>query len=439
MASKKPLFHGCARSEIKVLPSNWQSDKARTIIPWKIYYRFYDPATKGTKNWGKQIPLYGMNEYKDLAERQKITEALINQEKELLDEKGYNPISGQFMISTETVFEIHPDTPFIEALRQGLEKLDVVEDVKKDVGYIVNGTERAAKILFDSQIGLRYNVIPISKIESRHMKYILEQCGKLNKRWSNNRHNSYKAHLSMIFNELKELQAINGNPTLGVSTKKKLKKAKEILTPEELAKIDTLRNNHYNFWRYIRIFFRSGSRTTEMLSLKFEHVNIKKQEFRVTVKKDGHFREDIRLIGNDVLFLWKELMEEAKPGEYLFARSLKPGQKKIGKSNPCRYWTKYVSASEKNGGLGIDKNFYYLKSTHSDLIADKISLDHARVVNGHTNENTTRIYAVGENRRKQERVKNTNVWSPAGESSAASTVTACCPIVVDQILLKVSG
>jgi hypothetical protein len=43
----KSLFNGCSRSDISVTPQNWKTKKASLKYPWKIHYRFYDPACKG--------------------------------------------------------------------------------------------------------------------------------------------------------------------------------------------------------------------------------------------------------------------------------------------------------------------------------------------------------------------------------------------------------
>ncbi|HYH14821.1 MAG TPA: hypothetical protein VD794_06370, partial [Flavisolibacter sp.] len=66
----KHYDNGCARSEVKVTPANWNTQKAPLKKKWKIYYRYYDPSKKGTSDWGKMIQIRGMNEHKDLVKRQ---------------------------------------------------------------------------------------------------------------------------------------------------------------------------------------------------------------------------------------------------------------------------------------------------------------------------------------------------------------------------------
>src|SRR5690349_5613458 len=123
------LFAGCKRSEINVIPKNWKTAKASIREPWQIYYRFYDPAFKGTKLWGKLIQIKGMNDCHTLEERQVVTKALLEDEKESLDVDGKNPIIGQLMIDRSVSAgrggdagsqDIGPDTPYIQALRFAL-------------------------------------------------------------------------------------------------------------------------------------------------------------------------------------------------------------------------------------------------------------------------------------------------------------------------------
>lgn len=92
------LLNGCRRTELKVYPANWSTKKASTRKNWYIWYRFHDPAYVTEFPKGKLVSQRGMNGLKDLAARQMVTTKMIAEEKRLLDEKGYNPISKQYMI-----------------------------------------------------------------------------------------------------------------------------------------------------------------------------------------------------------------------------------------------------------------------------------------------------------------------------------------------------
>jgi hypothetical protein len=215
----------------------------------------------------------------------------------------------------------------------------------------------------------------------------------------------------MIFEELKEVEAIETNPTKDISCKKKTKKMRPVLTLDEQIKINSLRENHYTFWRYIMIFLGSQARTTELFSVKKIEgvVDLKAQQFQITQLKGDVIKEELRPIPDDVLTLWQEVWDEAKPGEYLFSKNLRPGLRKIGKSQICRRWAKYVKAPVEKGGMGINKDFYPLKHLRTDTVAEQLDLEHAKAGTGHTNDNTAMIYAQGEKGRRLNKVKKVPV------------------------------
>lgn len=93
--------NGCSRSEIKVTPANWQTNRASVKKNWKIYYRYYDPATKGTKDWGKMIQIRGMNDDKDLQSRQATTKFLLEQEKTNSTIKAIIQLSAIIMLKSK--------------------------------------------------------------------------------------------------------------------------------------------------------------------------------------------------------------------------------------------------------------------------------------------------------------------------------------------------
>lgn len=83
---------------LPVFPSNWNTTRAPMQRHWYIHYRFVDLATSKAK----LVIIKGMNSYKLLAGRQEATAELIANEIYLLISKGYNPITGQFMVNPET-------------------------------------------------------------------------------------------------------------------------------------------------------------------------------------------------------------------------------------------------------------------------------------------------------------------------------------------------
>lgn len=421
------LSNGCYRSEIEVTPKNWKktpnSKKVEQLLinkEWRIYYRFYDPAYKGTKLWGKLIPVKGMNGHKDLATRQDVTAALLSKEKEKLDRMGYNPITDTYLEIqevTDGIEEVNSDTLFISALKQAVKLVKVSDNVRKDLLCISCGMESSAGKLLDKKIGLLYTSLAISQVSRRHIIYCFEQCAKDNPRFSINRRNKYRTGLLILYRKLIALEAVDFNPIIDIPIEKgHIKRKPKLLSEAERLIIDTnVRAWDYHYWRYMRIFFRSGSRSTELLALKRdENIDLEQQEFTIVVRKGREYREDIRPIPDDILPLWIEAYEEAAPGQYLFSTYFKPGAQLVDSDYVNKRWTKYVKNDpgkydpfNKGWGLGIKKDFYKLKALNADSIDAQVDIEHAAAADGHTDTRTTKkYYALGHEKRKREKLKS---------------------------------
>jgi integrase len=421
------LKNGCSRSEITVTPSNWNTpvEKAPAKLikqKWRIYYRYYDPAFKNDKKrWGQLIQIKGINDIKDLAKRQAAAKVLIDGEIERIDEKLFNPITGKYHVITDRVEDIVPSTPFIDALNKAAGMLICVPRMMDDIKCAINGIEMAAGKLFDQGLHKPYLSLRISQVSRKHIVYIFEQCKKDNKKFSINRQNKYRAYLMMLYKQLVKVEAVEHNPINDIPVEKgAIKKVKKLFTPTEMLLINTnVKAWDYHFWRYMRIFHRSGSRTSELTRLKPEHVSLESQEFIVLVKKGRQYVEQVRPIPDDILPLWIEVMDQTKHGHFLFSENFLPGSKQIDKSWVERRWDKYVQGHpeewkdeklRRENCLYIKKTFYLLKSQNTDAIDKLLDLDHAAAADGHTNTATTKNhYALGHERRKLEKLKRTEI------------------------------
>lgn len=425
------LKNGCSRSNIKVTPSNWDVDINKTSERtkasllkkrWKIYYRFYDPVFKDDPDkWGQMIQIRGMNDCKDLARRQAATKFLITDETEKVDQKLYNPITGLYHVETEKIEEIMPSTTFVDALWKAYGMLNCVPRMLDDIKCAISGIDAASGKLFDQALHRPYPALKISQVSRKHIVYIFQQCKKDNPKFSINRQNKYRAYLMMLYKLLVKFEAVEHNPINDIPVEKgAIKKVKQLFTPTEMLLIDTnLKAWEYHFWRYMRIFHRSGSRTSELTRLRPDKISLESQEFVVLVKKGGQYEEQVRPIPDDILPLWIEVVEETKTGNYLFSEDFKPGNKQIDKSWVARRWDKYVQGYpeewkdeklRRENCLYIKKTFYLLKSQNTDAIAKKLDLKHAAAADGHTNTATTKNhYAIGEGRRELEKLKRTEV------------------------------
>lgn len=397
------LFDGCYCSKFKVFPSNWNDTGADPSTEWRIYYRFYDPAFKEIDKYKKGLlrVVKGMNLFRTLTDKRKVTTQLLELEHEMIVEKGYNPISKVFMASavdTEPEFIIAPDTPFIAALNASYNRIEAVESTKSDLRSIIKGVTASA-------VQLRIDQIPINTVKRRHIIMIFDNLKQTNEKFSKQRHKKYRAYLQMLFNELEVIETMDYNPIDKLPVPKYVSKKKELLTNEERKKVDSfLRANHYRFWLFLQIFYHSGSRETELMKVKGQDVDIIGQRYKVTILKGKQYREEWRVIKDVAVDYWKQALVGCNKEDYVFSVGLTPGPAKIRTEQITRRWRTHVK--EK---LGITKDFYSLKALNSDETDEMHGLAVAAAQNSHKNTKVTaEHYAVNHETRMKEILKGVN-------------------------------
>lgn len=393
------LPHGCSCSQPSVFPSNWRTVSASVKKDWRIQYYFRDPNFRERWPNGKLIVIKGMNSYKTVSERRIIAKSLLEDELRQLNE-GYNPILETVVAVQESEdAEITEKTPFIKALRKVHEKLSCASTTKTDIKSTIKYVEISAK-------ALRYDMIPIGEIRRKHIKHILEMCSKTNEKFTDNTYNAYRKNLGILFKELLEQDAVESNVTRDIAKKKTIRKIKKVLTPAECKTVsDWVKNYDRRFWLLINIFFHSGCRTTELFRLKAEHVNLENQTALFTVLKGNQPFEVEKPIKNIAVEFWREALEGAEPGDYLFGKGLIPSQISISPRQATRRWKRHIKGSKKKGKLGITCDWYALKHLNTDQISKERGLKTAGLLNSHSSESTTKIYAINEQVRMNEEIK----------------------------------
>lgn len=367
------LPHGCSCSEPSVTPKNWKKG-GKTLLKknWRIHYYFRDPEFKDEYPYGKMITIKGMNRYKTLEERREATQILIDEELYQLRVVGYNPITKSNN-GPEIDFEpeISPETTICEAVEMARKKITGEKSTLTDL-------KTSAKYFNKSCRQLRYHILRISDIKRRHIYNILENQQNQNN-YTNERYNKIRAYMHMIFKQLVKCDAIEYNLISDIDKKKETKKIPVTFTDDEVVKIkEYLKANNYGFYRYLEIFFHSGSRSTEMFSVKRRDVDIENQRFKVLVKKGKYNEEQWRGINKNALKFWVELYNAAGTNDYIFSYNFCPGPTKIAARQVSNKWRKYV----KNR-LGITKSFYKLKSLHTTRVISMYDRDLAAGINGH--------------------------------------------------------
>lgn len=391
------LPNDCSCSEPKVIPKNWKSPGASTKKNWVIHYRFYDPEFPTPK----QVKIKGMNEFADLKHRQDFTRQLLAQELEYLKQRGYNPITERTSRAQNDIADyiIHPQTPFIKALEEGIKNMtaepQTITDAKNKLVHIATAARQ-----------LRFDKKPIAEVKRRHIIAIFNQCGKnKGKKWTANNFNTYRANLRMIYKVLVQLETVESNPIKDIEKKKVVVKIRETLTKAQREPIIAyLKENNYRFWVYTNIFFHSASRTRELLRLKGKNVELHNQRFKVTVKKGRNSTEEWRPVKDIATPFWEIALSNCKPDDFVFSRGLKPGAVKILPEQITKRWHK-IKVKFK-----ITADFYAFKHSNLDEIAKVLSIKQAQRAAGHKSERTTRIYATGEAGREEDDLKS--VYNP---------------------------
>jgi integrase len=367
----KNLSFGCKRSDFLVTNSNED---------WFIQCRFYEPDREKPFTYRRRL-----NRFKTEKERNQIEKLLLKQMTELLDEKDYNPRTKEYM------FERGNLNPYLftgEALQKALDKKDFTVDHSRNVKLHLD----RFMVAFEKN---NLNYLKIKDVELIHVKQTLESLNL-----SNYTYNKFRVHLSSLFTDLVDEGCIKVNPCTGIKPKKHIVEKREIFTIEELKKIDKhIKNKHPHFYNYFQIFFMSGCRTTEILTLKKTDVNIDRAEFTITLKKGQLYVREKRAIISDALPFWKDQLQNAIfDDDYIFSYFYQPGDHEMNRNLVYRFWKEKVMVP-----LKIDKSIYCLKHTFLDMVEE--ANFSAQIMAGHRDDRTTSLYTVGREKRRLEAQK----------------------------------
>lgn len=358
-----------------------------------MHYTFYDPDYP--KGFRRQIK--GMNNESNLKNRQIVTRDIIESQLSILKE-GFNPFKKTFV--TPTNFEVTPYTPFIEALWIAIDEVKVSHNHFINMKCHLRGVEKSA-------IELNIHRLPLKDVTMKYFNRIFSQCYKNNPKFTGSGQNRYKKTLHRIYKELFKMEAVEFNPLSLIERVRAIKQARVMPTLEERKKINKhLKENQYEFWRAIQLFYHSGARETEFMRLQAKDVNLKLQEVTYTIEKGVEVREGvIRPIKNSVLPLWKEIMKQAKSDDYIFSVGLVPGPTPVRREQFARRWRLHVKDK-----LGIKADLYSLKHLNTTEVMDELdkfynpAKDVAKM-NAHNEAMVVSIYDKGNKGRKDNKIK----------------------------------
>ena len=417
MKSERILLpNGCSCSRPSVFPKNWKTcDKSALKLYWRIQYYFYDP------NFPKPtspIVVKGMNEYKSLADRRAVTQMLIDDELDALINKGFNPYLKKYtaLEPEKPKAELNPDLPFVEAFRLASKKVKGSKEHLDQIRFAINRFEKSAA-------QLRMTDVTIGQLKRSQFKEVLD-----NLDLTDNYFNKFKSYFSSLFSVLIEWECCENNITRDIKKRVVVKNQREVLSIECVAKIlEKLKPNHYEFYRYGKIFLYSGSRSRELFSVQAKHVRLEKQEYDVLIKKGSQYVWETKVIIKNAIPFWREIVSLAKsPEDYLFSEGLVPGLKSISSRQITIRWRKHVKAKlvfykdEVREKAELDKfgikdyelitaDFYSMKHTFLDLLDEVHAENTAQEMAAHRSGKITKVYAVGSVKRKNERLKQISV------------------------------
>lgn len=410
---RKPLRNGCSRTQFYFSPEDLLSSRSNLTLEKDCFIecRFHDPKFKQKYPSGYQFRKR-LNEYKTLSE---IKQAAISYKQEmeiLLDINHYNPITKIYM--PDESLELGPNTDFKSALEKGRLKLSGSEKHLNEV--------RIAMIRFSKGLDkMNYSFMNISSVKIWHIINTLEVL-----ELGSSYYNKFRQYLSDIFKELIQRGCIEYNPVRDISKKKTNPKIRELISDEKLKYIDHyLKEKHYNFFRYKEIFYRSGSRSSEMFRIQRKHVNIEAQEYIMQIQKGSSYKWVTKAINIQSLKYWKEIISLCQSDDdYLFSINQVPGKTKVSEKRVTRKWYDYVKngeniKDEKGKVIIVTEDFYAFKSMYLDELdsiqhsAKIIPIDFniAQAAASHTTDKTTSIYTVKRNQRQLDYLKNVQTGS----------------------------
>lgn len=372
-----------------VKPANW--DKLKQIKEdWYIQYYFYTPD--GESHY--KIVKGGINRYKNLKERREYTKELLQSIVDLL-QSGYNPLT-KTIIEADNTSEISSQTHFIDAFYLAHKTINGTEKHKKEILYIIRRIEKVAT-------GIEYMNLPIASLKRTHIKDILERMNL-----GDDMYNRVRNYISVIISELLEYDVLEYNFIRDIKKKKTVAKIREVLNDDDFTKVKYHLADHYpDFYRYLMIFFYSGSRSSELLNIKVSDVDIKNMEYRIMVLKGKKYFETTKVIIKSALPYWQKQLNGARADDYVFSKGLLPGANPIQPYQITKRWYRLVKKP-----LGITADFYSLKHKFLDLLdevyqgTENIAKWHA----AHTSDAmTNKVYLQTKKKRANEALKNLDI------------------------------
>lgn len=367
-------------------------------VKWYVQSDFKDPNHQKPFQFRKKL-----NKYKSIELRRAAVLFYLEEIPKLFSEKGYNPITKTYMVEQIPekkepdlcLKELLPETPFVVAIDMAFVKKKLSQRYMRDLYYTLTSFKKGIN-------DLNLQDKPISEIKRKDIKNILEYLEHKQGLFSAHKFNKYLDSLNTIYLELLEWEAVETNVIRDIKKRRKTKLLRETLTKEQRNEVvNHLNRFHPEFHDFVQVFFHSGIRITELLSIKVSDVNLKSQSFKVLVRKGTCEVWKEGIIKDIALPFWRKLVFGARPTDFIFSWGLVPGELKIDYSAIRLRWKRTVQKP-----LNIKVGIYSLKHSNLDEITEILGAnDAARIANHTDTKMVLGIYAVGEKERQKDRLK----------------------------------
>lgn len=290
-----------------------------------------------------------------------------------------------------------PYSNILDSFRNAYPYTNGSDDYKKEFGQVMDR-------IYNVIINLNLHHKKINEIKKSDIKTILDSMNA-----PAHVYNKSRSYLSLIYNVLIDFEVLDQNIVKTVPKHKTVKKLRQVIPDEELEEIlKFLHDEYYSFYRYVKIFYHSGSRTTEMFALKAKDINLEKREFKIVINKGKTPTEEIKAILPDVFDLWQEVINECDDNNnYLFSTGYLPGKIKSKTRLNSANWTYYVQKK-----LNVHYTFYMLKHKFLDILdqyQNQVVYNNNNIASIHAGHTTTKMtekhYLMGKKKRQIEALK----------------------------------
>lgn len=352
--------------------------KAKT--GWYVHFR-YNGKQKRYK--------LGINHIDNLREREMEGNSLAKVLHEKL-KSGWNPF-----VEVQTP---NSQMLFLDALDFALEKKKEHLAKKTYLGY--KGTLSFVKTATNA---LMLDYLTVHEVKRAHIRTIIEKA-KDQRKWSNKAYNKNLNYLKAILSELIQWDIIETNPAHKIKNLQVSESRANIPpTLEEHSKIKAcLEIHHPYFYNFILTEYHTGIRPKEILLIKIEMINLKRNEIILPPEITKNKKERIVPINHHLATVFEAMELDLYPSNfYIFGSYRERGKGNIGKHldfipgpTPIKRDTatkRWHSIIKK--GLGIDVNMYAYKHFGADQkILAGIDLDVLRELYGHSSKLMTMRY-----------------------------------------------